>query len=253
MTDPSYTRFSNLIKIVFLIATGVLGLVQYNFSQLASLSFSTILAIIAIGLMVTAIIDKSHKEIYSKLSSLHDTLRSNFEYHGIIDSVKNKFTANEMQELWPILILKVKKEFIALNYLSKESWECGGGDSLVKLLGIRMEIERINARRLFVIKNIEEYEEWQSTFSLHKRYKIYSKYILQSDYNEAIRKFSKANKEFKFVKGFNVLDPDTVGIVVDWVYENRATNGAILKKGSEISKEYTQLFDTLWCSAKELN
>lgn len=251
MTDPSYTKFSNYIKIIFLLAIGILGLIKYNFSELASLSFTIILAIIGIATIIIAIIDKAHKTIYSKLSSLQDALKSNFEYHGIINSVKNDFSTNEMQELWPILVLKVKKEFIALNYLSKESWENGGGDSLVILLGIRMEIERINARRLFVIENIEEYESWKNTFDLHEKYKIYSKYILQNEYNEIIKKFSKNNKKFTQVKGFNVLDPETVGIVVDWIYEKRTTNGAKLKNGSNISKEYTQLFDTLWCSAKE--
>lgn len=251
MTDQSYTKFSNYIKIILLLVAGILGLIKYNFSELASLSCTIILAIIVITTIVITIIDKAYKAIYSKLALLQDALKSNFEYHGIINSVKEYFSTNEMHELWPLLMLKVKKEFIALNYLSKESWDNGGGDSLVILLGIRKEIERINARRLFVIESIEEYESWKNTFDLHKKYKIYSKYLLQSKYNEIIKKFSKNNKKFTQVKGFNVLDPETVGIVVDWIYEERATNGAKLKKGSKPSKEYTQLFDTLWCSAKE--
>ena len=252
MTDKKYSKFSNYTKFIILLVAGLLGLVQYKFTEISLLFFSSILGFLMMTIVIITIIDKSHKTISSQLNLLQDTFKLKFEYQGIIDSVKDRFTVNEMQELWPILMLKVKKEFTALNYLSKESWDSGGGDSLVILLGIRMEIERINSRRLFVIENIEEYDLWKDTFDLHKKYNINSKYILQSRYNEIIKTFSKTNKTYLDIKGFNVLDPETAGIVVDWIYKKRETSGAILKKGSSNSKVYMQLFDKLWFSSETI-
>ena len=115
-----------------------------------------------------------------------------------------------------------------------------------------MEIERIDARRIFVIENNQEYNEWEETFDLHHRCNFQARYILLKDYNRILKDLSKGSCELTNVKGFNIIDSGIIDIVVNWNYRNRSTDGATIKKGLGVSNEFTKLFNTLWRSAKEI-
>lgn len=251
MQDANYKTLSNRIKLITTLVGASLGLVLgifQNLPELYKLSFGNIISISVIGVILMTLIDKLHDSMTKELIELNDKLKANFEYHGLLDSPKEKFNANEMREVWPLLISCIKKEFVAINYLSSAVWNEGDGDNLVSLLGSRMKIGKFQAKRLFVIDAIGKLVEWELILKYHKDFNISAKYILKSDFISIRDEYSMHNTSFKSVNGFNVIDPDSPGIVVDWVYKYRSSTGANLKRGKATATEYVQFFNRVWDS-----
>lgn len=251
MQDASYKKLSNRIKILTTLVGAILGLIltfTQNLADLYKLAFSNVISLTVIGVILMTLLDKLHDGMNKELTVLNDRLKANFEYHGLLDSPKEKFNANEMRDVWPILVSCVKKEFMAINYLSPTVWKEGDGDNLVSLLGSRMKVNKFQAKRLFVIDAAEELAEWEATLLRHKDFNIPVKYILKSDYDVIREEYSKCNEPFKNTCGFNVIDSEVPGIAVDWLYENRKTNGANLKRGKVTATEYMQFFNRVWDS-----
>lgn len=188
---------------------------------------------------LNAAITKSHGE-------LHDYLNDSFSYHGIIDSPKSHFNANEMRDKWPRIVEVAKIDFLAVNYLSPACWKEYNGDYLVPVIGSRMKIINLKAKRLFIIDNINELPEWASTVSLHCMYDIPVKWILFQDFIENRTEYVKYDAMFQDTLGFNVVDTKRPGIVIDWDYVGRKTDGADMKLGSEPAKSYCLFFERIW-------
>jgi len=245
--DTTYSKLSNRIKLATLLVGACIGLIQ-NQTDLYKLAFNNTVALTAIALILMTLLDKLHSEICKQLGDLNNKVQANFEYHGLLDSPKERFNANEMRDVWPIIVSCVKREFMAINYLSPAAWQEGDGDNLVALLGSRMKVHKFHAKRIFVVDTPEELVEWKATLVCHKTFSIPTKYILKSDYDSIRDDYSKHDEAFKTICGFNVIDSEAPGIAVDWNYNERKTDGAKLKRGKATATEYMHFFNRVWDS-----
>ena len=249
--NQQYMRTSNALKLAFIICGGVIGLIQYSLTDSFAPAVLVSTSFVAISLILITLIDKSHTETFDELSTIRVMIQENFDYQGILDSPKREFTASEMRDLWPVLMLRVKHEFLAVNYLSQDVWERSGGDSLVTLLGLRSEIERLNARRLFVVDGQKELKSWHQSAQLHCKHHILVRWITKERFDSIRDELCEDISAMASATGFNILDPSTKGIVVDWKFEGRQPVGAVLRIGDSVARQYSKLFNRAWSRAEE--
>jgi len=266
MMKFKYETISNFLKVFFLLIGGGIPLFKENIDEKIFLAFN-VSAIALVLILLLTVFDKLREdqtreinglyehnkkinnELMKELLLLTEKVKANFEYHGLLDSPRERFNANEMREIWPIVIARVKKELLAVNYLSPEMWNDGKGDDLVPLLGSKINLFGLRAKRLFIVDELSELDRWSKTFDLHNVFNIPIKYMLKSDYEAIKDEYSSINKLLADSNGFNIIDSDSPGITIDWEYINRKTTGARLKAGSEIAVEYKHFFERLWdCS-----
>ena len=193
-----------------------------------------------------------HADTLEEIAKLNLRMKDNFEYHGIIDSPKTKYSKSDMHQIWPILMERVKSDFSAVNYLSAAVWKENNGDNLVITLGSRRKTYGYSARRIFVFDTDDEVNEWRNTINIHTDFGIEAKCILKCDYDELRKDYFHCADGSMGVCGFNVIDSERPGISVIWEYDrNRGTNGAELKRGEESARSYLRFFNRIWgCEAK---
>lgn len=257
MTNTTFTKWSNWVKIIAaIIGCIVAGLTQVN-TGIAKSSLMIIGSIAVVAFVILTVFDKLYNDVtikmelfFNKLNELQDNLKLNFEYHGLLDSRKADFDAAEMREIWTLLIERVKNDFIAVNYLSHHEWCQIRGDDNAVFLGSKMKLTGRMTKRLFIVDSIAELSLWAKTFKDHQNVDIAIKYMLKDEFNKHKQAYTKSNPRFADTVGFNVIDSDNPGVVVDWKYDtSRGTNGARLLRGTEPAKEYTAFFGKLWDNA----
>lgn len=270
MMKLDYKSVSDKIKIAVIIIGAVVSLAQ-NYNDLTKLFFSSILSTTALCVVIISILDKFYDGIISNIdekhkehntllksmerhiSSVEERLKVNFEYHGLIDSPKDQFSAIEMAEKWKMVIITIRSDFVGVNYLSNASWLRNRGDELTRYLGSKMEIDKLKCRRVFVIDKEEELDSWKNTLKTHLDFSIPVKYLLKSEYDKIRSEHAKINSVLRNTNGFNILDREFPGIVVDWLYKNdRSTDGAYIKRGADMSKIYYILFEDIWENARPI-
>ncbi len=281
MLKITYTGLSNFFKLISIVIAALTLFFQYQ-SELAKLVSICICALCSVCFILISILDKAHSEIlkqqadllkqqadcakefnsacsqiiemntnlhydgFKKINSLEQRLQESFEYNGLLNSPKDKFTPREIKEKWPRLMQCVKSEFVGINYLSPTAWKATNGDLLVNYLGSSKIINGFHARRIFVIDSEEEKILWKPTIDLHLKYHIPVMFIFKSDFDHVRDEFGLVDATFKNVNGFNVVDPAGPGVVLDWCYSNRSMESAILLTGTSIAGRYISFFNAAW-------
>jgi hypothetical protein len=247
MLDITYTKLSNYLKIGTLIVGATLSVIQ-NPTDLVKLATSNTLSITAVALILMTMLDRLHKETILKLTELTQRLQENFEYNGLINSPKEKFSAGEMVQIWPLIVSCVKREFASVNYLSPRAWKESGGHNLIAYLGSKKRIIGFQARRIFVVESITEVAEWRETAENHTQFDIEYKFILKTDFDKLRADMTQDDDELRKTCGFNVIDTASPGLVLDWRYKDRKQDGARLKRGKIIAEKYITFFNFVWAS-----
>lgn len=250
----TYEYASNALKIILPAASAVLLAIQNRDESYkiiaANAAIISVIFIVLISLFdrVRSDIMQSLRDLKVEIENLNSNVATNFEYHGLLDSPKDNFTAMEMKGIWPILVERVKREFFAINYLSREAWMAANGDGLCVILGSKVNSKNnVSAKRVFVVDSIEEIENWNNTASIHRDQGIGVRYILKENFDAIKKRCAKEIINSDNIRGFNIIDKDYPGIVVDWIYtDDRRTDGANLKRGPHMAHVYYSLFDEVW-------
>jgi hypothetical protein len=187
------------------------------------------------------------RELESNFSALDLRLKRNFEYNGLLNMPKVRFTPAEMRDMWPKLMRSVHKDFLAINYLSPEEWNRCLGPLLVEYLGTSTLFENITAKRILLIDSENEKHLWKNTVELHLKYQIPIMMIMKSDFNRIRDEMAIDDQLIKNVNGFNIIDHSDPGIVFDWHYkDNRSMDCGFLYPGTTTAERYLKLFNAIW-------
>lgn len=196
---------------------------------------------------VSKTITEQHNNIVGIIINLESCLRSSFKSHEVFSSTKTRLKPHEIRKTWTSMIRHTGQEFVAINYLSYQAWKSYNADKLVELLGVNIALFNIHVRRLFVVDTIEEIFSWKNVFDLHVTSEIKIKVILRSDYLKIREHISETDPQFSEVDGFNIIDPENPGFVLNWRYtEKREMKYADLLRGPEIALRYFDYFNAVW-------